>query len=56
MIASRYGPSIAKGIEQNLGKNPEESINPGVISYELVKNVIPSLKDNNTPENYCLTL
>lgn len=55
-IAHRYGPEIAKGIEKNLGRNPEESITPGVIEYEIFKNILPPLREKNTPENYCLTL
>lgn len=56
MVANRYGPNVAKGIQKNLGQSPEDSINPGVISYEIVTNILPGLRVNNTPENYCLTL
>lgn len=48
-VAKKFGPQVAKGIEENLGKSPEDKMNPEIISYELMTNIVPNLRANNTP-------
>lgn len=48
-ISERYSPEVAKGIQTNLGKGPYDKMKPEIISYELVNNIIPELRKNNTP-------
>ncbi len=47
---------MAKGIQTNLGNGPYDKMKHEIITYELVNNVIPELRKNNTPENYCIVL
>jgi len=55
-VAQKFGAEVAKGIERNLGTSPEAEMNPQIVAYELTNNVMPTLRNQNTPENYCSSL
>lgn len=56
MVQNRYGPSVANGIQENLGHGPFAKINPRIITHELENTWYARLKESRTPETHFVGL